>query len=99
MNAKGTKGRWRAVQGHELLVRTWDGDRVVYHCGSGDTHLLNAFAFQALQLLGMASADQDELAQRMAAHFRIDRDQTLHTKMGALITDLDRLGLIEPADP
>lgn len=35
---------WRLARDRQLLVRSWDGECVVYDCAGGDTHLLGARA-------------------------------------------------------
>lgn len=42
---------WQIPSGVTLLFREWDQQVVVFHKGSGDTHLISAAAAQLLQLL------------------------------------------------
>jgi len=89
---------WRVIRSHELLWRSWDSDEfVVYHTGSGETHLLNAAAAEVLRLLGSAELTRDELIGLSAASYEVEPDDQLRANIDKILGDFDELGLIEPA--
>jgi PqqD family protein of HPr-rel-A system len=46
-----TAPRWSLVRPKDLLYRDWDDLGAVYDAASGNTHLLNTFAIELLDLL------------------------------------------------
>jgi len=86
---------WRAIRGFELYWHAWDNEFVVYHSGSGDTHLLNLLAATALQSLQQAPADLSELTAQIASRHGLEIDEDFQRSMEELVTELARLGLIE----
>jgi PqqD family protein of HPr-rel-A system len=46
-----TAPRWSLVRPDDLLYRDWDDLGAVYDAASGNTHLLNTFAIELLDLL------------------------------------------------
>ena len=92
-------GLWRICSRHAVLWRVWDGPAVVYHDGSGDTHLLNPVAFAGLRALAQAPTDVADLARRVAGELNLPCDQTFENHMATLVTDLHRLNLVEAAAP
>jgi PqqD family protein of HPr-rel-A system len=59
--------QWRLARDRQLLVRSWDGDTVVYDCAAGDTHLLGAAAAAVLAQLQGGPCAQGALDQDVAA--------------------------------
>jgi PqqD family protein of HPr-rel-A system len=57
---------WRVPHASALRWREWDGEFVVYHELSGDTHRLNAVAGRVLQLLTAEPMTVDMLTVRLA---------------------------------
>lgn len=55
--------RWRLALGFDILVKSWGEQAVVYHCGSGDTYLLDGLTTQVLSQLRQAPATTAELAR------------------------------------
>lgn len=88
---------WRVAARSELVWRFWDGEYVVFHVSSGDTHLLNLVAGQALQSLEHAPADAAELTRRVAAALDVEPDDALRDDLVTFLAQLEDLGLIEPA--
>lgn len=80
-----------------LIWRNWDEDEhVLYHCGTGDTHVLNDLAAELLALLETESLTARELADQSAAMFCIEPDEIFHQNVAAALAEFDELGLIEP---
>lgn len=83
---------------YPLIWKCWDDDEaVVYHTGSGDTHLLNDIAADLLRLLADRTLSADELASLYGRSAGVEPDQEFHGRVAALLAEFDDLGLIEPA--
>jgi PqqD family protein of HPr-rel-A system len=59
--------QWRLASSRQLLVRSWDGECVVYDCAAGDTHLLGADAAAVLMQLQDGPCAQGALDQAIAS--------------------------------
>jgi len=81
--------------GFSLHWQSWDDEFVVYNSGSGDTHLLDVVAAEALQSLERESANLLELARKVAASLEIKLDDKLSAYLERLVPDFHRLGLVE----
>ncbi len=89
-------GSWRVNAGFDLLWHSWGDEHVVYHCGSGDTHLLDAAATGLLRYLREARvATMDDLSLPVAAALGMPADEALEYT-GNLLEELERLSLVEP---
>lgn len=63
-----TPPRWALTYGADLSIRVWDGDCLVHHALSNDTHRLAAWLVPALERLAQQPpAALDELAALMDA--------------------------------
>jgi PqqD family protein of HPr-rel-A system len=66
--------RWRLARDRQLLVRSWDGESVVYDCAGGDTHLLGANAANVFARLQQGPCELDEpIAHELAALGLVER--------------------------
>ena len=91
---------WRVPHSSALRWREWDGEFVVYHEPSGDTHRLNALAARVLHLLIAEGLSQATLTARL---LRSDSAQTPELRdcveptavVADLLNRLAELGLIE----
>lgn len=90
--------KWLVAPAADLRWRCWDDELVVYHVQSGDTHLLNPLAAEALRCLCDASATVEELAAHVARTLDVEPDDELLRQMQQCVAQFDELGLIEPAD-
>lgn len=70
----------------------------MFHCDSGDTHLLNAVAAESLRYLMRRPASVEQLAERVANGAGVEVDDDLRREIEAFVERLDRAGLIEPFD-
>ena len=88
--------KWRCIDAFSLSQRRWDDETVVYHSGSGDIHILNAIAANALKLLTDHPCTIPRLARQLAdcQGFASDKDWRDHVTR--LIDTFDQVGLIEP---
>lgn len=89
-------GRQARVARPGLLQRTWDGETVVFNPLSGEIHLLNETAAEALQVLAVAPANGAELAALVAERLSLLPEPGLPEHMTRLLRELDELGLLEP---
>jgi PqqD family protein of HPr-rel-A system len=87
--------RWRAISDSELRWRCWGDECVVYHTGSGDTHLLTAEAVDVLQTLQRKSATAEELADRIETSYHVSWDAELEAHIEQVLTHLRQADLIE----
>ena len=86
---------WFSDPAFPLSVRHWDDDYVVYHPGSGDTHLLDASRYLLLIHLGREPAPAVVIAERLAVQLELPDDAEFTEKIESLLSDLYGLGLIE----
>lgn len=57
---------WRVIHASALHWRWWDGECVVYHTLSGDTHRFNHLAARALSLLAATPMSAEQLTHRLS---------------------------------
>lgn len=80
----------------EFILRTFEGQSVVFHIDSADTHLLNPTAARVLQRLKSNPASMTVLAEELALAHDLEPDQELLQHVEGLLANLYELGLIEP---
>jgi PqqD family protein of HPr-rel-A system len=68
----------------------------VFDSRSGDIHLLDPVAAEALRHLEDTSATVDELSRRLGAALGLEDEGELPRYVAKLVGELDELGLIEP---
>ena len=90
-----TQVEWFSAPAFPLSVCHWGDDYVVYHPGSGDTHLLDASRYLLLTQLGREPAPVTVIAKRLAARLELPDDAEFTEKIETLLSDLYGLGLIE----
>ena len=82
---------WRVLHASALHWRAWDGECVLYHTLSGDTHRLNHLAARALELLAATPMSAEQLTHRLSAAG--DGDE----RNSAEPSSSERSGVVEPA--
>jgi PqqD family protein of HPr-rel-A system len=90
---------WKRADAGALEQRWWDDQLVVYHRGSGNTHLLNLLAGEVLDCLGQSPAGAAELAGRVAGRLDLQPDPDFLQRMEALLNELEELGIVEAVLP
>ena len=90
--------RWCISPGPALAWRHWDGQSVVYHEPSGDTHALNPLGAAVLRELETAPGTTAELGARAAASLGLAADELPLEEIAGLLARLSASGLIEPHD-
>ena len=83
--------RWRLTDDALTHVREWDGEFVVYHAPSGDTHLLNEPGMRVLNSLCAQPATEEELLNSFSD---VVDSRELAADIDELLQQLARLGLI-----
>jgi PqqD family protein of HPr-rel-A system len=88
--------RFRVRSGARLAWRTWDGcQSVLFDEGSGDTHMLDDVAREALLCLDERQKSSAELAVGLSDRLGVKNDASLQGYIDLLLEQLDDLGLIE----
>ncbi len=88
--------RWHLSRDRQLLVRSWDGESVVYDCAAGDTHLLGVEAAAAFAQLQQGPCEQR--AQDVANENSEQGEQGICGGLdAAIVARLVELGLVESA--
>jgi len=90
-----TSEKWHATAGFKLLWHTWDDESVVYHTGSGDTHLLDSVAAFVLKTLEKKTLNIFEIIETLSQDSDLVTDENFHEFISQLISKFNRLGLIE----
>jgi PqqD family protein of HPr-rel-A system len=92
--------RWEVAGGPAaLLWREWDGEYIVFHVPSGDTHLLNAFAAEILLSLADEPASVAELVLRLRHEVGLEPGSGQEEPIANLVTQFEERGLVEPLIP
>lgn len=89
---------WTASDPSKLLWRVWDDDCVVFDCRSGEIHLLNPVAAEALKLLEERPADANDLTRELGAALGQAPAPEFRGHIEDLLGRFDELGLIEPVE-
>lgn len=88
--------RWEIPDPSALLSEEWGDETVLFDARSGQTHLLNALATEALSFLQERAASLDELAQYLATLFEVPLEEPFAAEIRRLLEQCVQLGLIEP---
>ena len=90
---------WMVPYESKLYWHSWGDEFVVYDGGSGDTHLLDAVGANALQSLEREPATLSELTEKMAASWDLEVQGELSDYLARLLSNLHKLGLVNPVEP
>ena len=86
---------WQLTAPTELQWVQWGDEWVLYHGATGDTHLLEPVAAEALQALRDAPATTEGLVAALAGDADEEVRRRLSTYIGSLFATLAKLGVIE----
>lgn len=75
-----------------FVIKSWDDQAVAYDLLSGDTHLLEPFAFAVTRHLAANARSQDEVARRIIAEF--DLTENISDLIATTFAQLQRIGMI-----
>lgn len=87
---------WVVPADINLHKRTWGDETVIFHCLSGDVHLLNPIAAEVLNILQESPATCLALSTQIAARFSPEHNEELAEQILNLLFKLDELGLVRP---
>ena len=90
---------WRITRGCTLRWHCWDDEHLVYNCGSGDTHLLDALAAEILRKIEEAPKSNEELEEWLSGRISPDTDPEISSYLVNLLGQLHALCLIEEVAP
>jgi hypothetical protein len=88
---------WRASPAFSLLWRQFDQGRfIVFSTASSQTHIVNELCVDALEILQQLPLNSQMLAESLSQRneFSLDEDWLIY--INEMLTDMDRLGLVEP---
>jgi PqqD family protein of HPr-rel-A system len=87
--------KWCVPREQELRWRHWKDQHVVYHCQSGDTHLLNELAARTLRRLVEEPVEPEALVLHVAAALELEADSQLRRHIRELLFRFEELGLVD----
>ena len=93
--------QWQLNPDFQLCWKEWGNQFVLYHTGSGDTHLFDQFGYDILQLLKIKPITTAELREQLMAdiNWAISREyDTAETSLNEFLNNLHRLGITEQVD-
>ena len=76
----------------------WDGNMVIYNPLSGDTHILDIIAGEALKAVGKNATPVAAIRRHVASFLEMPDDTRVAEHVERILARLDELGLIESAD-
>ena len=86
---------WQIICDGALQFRSWNGEFVVYHALSGDTHILEEASMQLLLELQQKPSDVLSLARQLAGKWQCELDDDLVQEIEMALTDMHALSLVE----
>jgi PqqD family protein of HPr-rel-A system len=88
--------RVRAVRADELVVRDVDGLHLIYHRGSGETHLIAPELLTILNAIGDEACDVDAVVTRLSELHELEADDgSVREAVAARVQELIALGLAD----
>lgn len=90
--------RWQVVQGFEFLTHGFDEQLVIYHTGSGHTHLLDLLQTETFKYLQQQPSTLQELTSHLESIFDITADSSFLSQIEKLLLSLYRFEIVEPCE-
>jgi len=87
--------RWQVPRRFELHWRSWGEEYLVFHGGSGDTHLLGEMEAQILKRLQQTPAHIPELVTELGSALTTDDDDEPYFFVESVLEALEKLALVE----
>lgn len=84
-----------AVNGRGLRWALWDGDNVVFHAETGETHLLSDLPTLVLRMLLAGPLRTSVVSERSAHACSVANDSAWRQKILAILGRLEGLELVE----
>jgi PqqD family protein of HPr-rel-A system len=90
--------KWRISKGFNLRIRNLTDQHVIYHCGSGDTHLLDFTGFFVFKQLNVDAYSFEQLLQKLTNEFEFESSDESKDYLSSLLTEFEKLALVERLD-
>jgi len=90
--------QWRVVSAFECLSQQWDEEVVLFHSGTGNTHLLENKAYQIIRILQQAPDNTTGLIQSLSVHLPLLDQETLAAYVPRALKELQRLDIVETVE-
>jgi PqqD family protein of HPr-rel-A system len=90
----GVEVLWKSAK---LVWKSWADEVVVYNIVSGNSHLLSPTAVKVLKLLETRPLGTSEISEQLARSENVSVDAEITLQVEKLLSSLDELGLVEPA--
>lgn len=87
---------WRLASPEDLAWREWEGELVVYHDGSGETHRLDGLAAEIFEALLEHPSRSGELVLHIGERLGIDDTAELRRSVMSALERFQALSLAEP---
>ncbi len=88
---------WSTVGSLDLRWHCYEDEYIVYNASSGDLHLLNPIAAQALKILEVSKISLEDLTKQVALQLDIEVGVDLERHIQHFLLKLARLGMICPS--
>ena len=86
---------WRVPDSDDLVWAHWDADSSLYHRGTGETHLLDAFSSEVVQALCDGPLTLAQLSRLLADRCDTEDDPAWRQKIARILGQLRALHIIE----
>ena len=86
---------WSVPEQAKLSIQIWGDTAVIYYSLSGQTHLLNALAYEVLLLLQASPETISTLISKLGVIFEVEDKADLTIQIQKLTSEFENLGLIE----
>ena len=87
--------RWQALQGFEFLTHDFEDELVIYHTGSGHTHLLSRLQSEVFTYLQQQPSTLQDLTSHLTTVFNIKADSEFYAEIEKLLLSLYRFDIVE----
>ncbi len=98
MAAGGEALQWRVVGDFEFLSQQWDEEVVLFHSGTGNTHLLENNAYQLIRILQQSPANTAGLIQSLSIHLSPCDQAAFAAYVPRALAELRRLDIVEAVE-
>ena len=87
--------RWQVLQGFEFLTHGFEDELVIYHTGSGHTHLLSSLQSEVFSYLQKQPSTLQDLTSYLITVFDINADSEFYAEIEKLLLSLYRFDIVE----
>lgn len=71
---------------------------IVFNEASGKTHIVSSLCTEAMNRLRLQKLNNKEICCVLSEKYHLDLDKELESYVENMLSDLDRLGLVEPCE-